>query len=133
MKTNQNCINCIHNKVCKLKQKYQQYDDFIYSHLDEIESDENFDYDLHIRCNEFTVIPDTPSFKDFNHNPIFVPTYPINDSNDCSNCQFFKTLMQDGTYIGDSPCTWCHKNQFNCTSDTATSTNKSNSKQILHS
>ena len=128
MKTNQNCINCIHNKVCKLKEKYAGYDDFIYSHLDKIESDENFDYDLHIRCNEFTVIPDLPIFKE--RHAISVPTSPINDSNDCSNCQFFKTLMQGGPYIGDSPCTQCYKNQF---SDSTISTNKSNSKQILHS
>lgn len=25
-----------------------------------------------------------------------------------------KTLLKEGSYVGDTPCTWCPKNQFSC-------------------
>jgi hypothetical protein len=33
----------------------------------------------------------------------------------CAECDWMKTLLKNGTYVGDTPCTWCNKNKFSCT------------------
>lgn len=39
----------------------------------------------------------------------------INQNKDpCADCDWMKTLLKTGTYVGDTPCTWCPKNQFSC-------------------
>lgn len=37
----------------------------------------------------------------------------------CAGCVWLENLLKDGIYVGDTPCTWCNKNRFNCSSDTA--------------
>lgn len=32
----------------------------------------------------------------------------------CAECDWMKTLLKNGTYVGDTPCTWCPKNKFSC-------------------
>lgn len=32
----------------------------------------------------------------------------------CAECDWMKTLLKNGTYVGDTPCTWCNKNKFSC-------------------
>jgi hypothetical protein len=61
--------------------------------------------------------------KDYHH-PAMVqnPTIPggigyqwPSDSTDpCAGCTWREHLLRDGVYIGDTPCTWCNKNKFNC-------------------
>ena len=61
--------------------------------------------------------------KDYHH-PAMVqnPTIPggigyqwPSDSTDpCAGCTWRENLLRDGVYIGDTPCTWCNKNKFNC-------------------
>lgn len=36
------------------------------------------------------------------------------DKDPCAECDWMKKLIRDGTYVGDTPCTWCNKNQFTC-------------------
>lgn len=61
--------------------------------------------------------------KDYHH-PAMVqnPTIPggigyqwPSDSTDpCAGCVWRENLNKGGIYIGDTPCTWCNKNQVNC-------------------
>lgn len=47
-------------------------------------------------------------------------------NNPCANCDFYKKLMLDRVYVGDTPCTWCQHNPFRVTCTnvyTATNTN----------
>lgn len=41
---------------------------------------------------------------------------PCTDQNKdpCAECDWMKTLLKNGTYVGDTPCTWCPKNKFSC-------------------
>jgi hypothetical protein len=41
---------------------------------------------------------------------------PCTDQNKdpCAECDWMKTLLKNGTYVGDTPCTWCNKNKFSC-------------------
>lgn len=32
----------------------------------------------------------------------------------CAECDWMKNLLKNGTYVGDTPCTWCPKNKFSC-------------------
>ena len=42
-------------------------------------------------------------------------TWPLETHNDpCEGCAWKTSLRSPGTYIGDSPCTWCTKNQVTC-------------------
>ena len=61
--------------------------------------------------------------KDYHHPTIVQnPTIPggtsyqwPSDSTDpCAGCSWRENLLRDGVYIGDTPCTWCNKNKFNC-------------------
>ena len=61
--------------------------------------------------------------KDFHHQlKVPEPTLPTgtgyqwpSDSADpCAGCAWRENLLRDGIYIGDTPCTWCNKNKFNC-------------------
>lgn len=109
MNTKQNCTNCSHNKVCRLKGKYEGYSTFISSHLDQVESDENFDFELHIKCNEFVEIPKIPDFdslfKNLKRDQIFIHRDPSIKS--CEECEFYSRLLKTGPYVGDCPCNWC--------------------------
>lgn len=98
MKTEQNCINCIHYKVCGLKKDYTDYDKFIYNQVEKIENNTNFNFDLHIKCNNFMEIPDTPSFKGFNQ---FIGTYPETICNNYAECN---ELVQKEKTIEDTIC-----------------------------
>lgn len=31
----------------------------------------------------------------------------------CAGCIWRENLLRDGSYVGDTPCTWCNKNKFN--------------------
>lgn len=41
---------------------------------------------------------------------------PCTDQNKdpCADCDWMKNLLKTGTYVGDTPCTWCSKNKFSC-------------------
>lgn len=41
---------------------------------------------------------------------------PCTDQNNdpCAECDWMKSLLKNGSYIGDTPCTWCLKNKFSC-------------------
>jgi hypothetical protein len=45
-----------------------------------------------------------------------IPTIgPNSTSTDpCAGCAWKENLSNGGIYVGDTPCTWCRKNQFNC-------------------
>ena len=43
---------------------------------------------------------------------------PTDSTNPCTGCVWLENLLKNGTYIGDTPCTWCNKGRFNCSSDT---------------
>lgn len=30
----------------------------------------------------------------------------------CAECEWLKELRKKGSYVGDTPCTWCTKNKF---------------------
>jgi hypothetical protein len=39
----------------------------------------------------------------------------------CDQCTWRKNLLENGSYVGDTPCTWCPHNKFSCTVSTAIS------------
>jgi hypothetical protein len=34
------------------------------------------------------------------------------DKDPCAKCDWLKKLIEEGSYTGDTPCTWCTKNKF---------------------
>jgi hypothetical protein len=43
-----------------------------------------------------------------------IPCTPdMTKTDPCAGCVWRENLLRDGFYIGDTPCTWCNKNQFN--------------------
>ena len=43
-----------------------------------------------------------------------IPCTPdMTKTDPCAGCVWRENLLRDGVYIGDTPCTWCNKNQFN--------------------
>lgn len=40
-------------------------------------------------------------------------------TNPCAGCSWLENLLKNGTYIGDTPCTWCNKNRFSSTTGTS--------------
>lgn len=41
---------------------------------------------------------------------------PCNEQDPCLTCDWYnKMLKNGGTYVGDTPCTWCDKNKFRST------------------
>jgi hypothetical protein len=43
-----------------------------------------------------------------------IPCTPdMTKTDPCAGCVWRENLLRDGIYIGDTPCTWCNKNQFN--------------------
>lgn len=72
-----------------------------------------------------------------------IPTIPFNTpsgTKDCQDCDWWKKITQPGgfTYVGDTPCTWCHKSpyKFTCdsisTSSTSSATLKGSTQGILN-
>lgn len=48
----------------------------------------------------------------------FCPSIPVpsptEETDSCTECEWLKTLQKNGSYVGDTPCTWCPKNKFSC-------------------
>lgn len=50
--------------------------------------------------------------------PNYTPNYgPSHEA--CADCSFYKTLKSGGTYVGDTPCTWCRYNVAWCSTTTS--------------
>ncbi len=48
-----------------------------------------------------------------------IPCTPdMTKTDPCAGCVWRENLLRDGLYIGDTPCTWCDKNKFNCITST---------------
>ena len=84
------------------------------------------DYYHPTRCPEL--------LKDTNY-PLQFSDPSINtDKDPCANCDWLKELMKKGSYIGDSPCTWCTKNKFiasECATTASTACNSVTDKVTL--
>ena len=72
--------------------------------------------------------------KDTNYPLQFSDTSINADKDPCANCGWLKELLEKGSYIGDTPCTWCTKNKFiasECVTQVSTSYNSVADKAVL--
>ena len=52
--------------------------------------------------------------QDITWPPDPIPCTPdMTKTDPCAGCVWLENLLRDGSYIGDTPCTWCNKNQYN--------------------
>ena len=99
------CSTCSHNNVCKYKDEFMKklnsldlaVDSFIRLSCECVYYSSN-------RYNTITY-RNLPQYGD----------YTSINADDCSNCDFRKKLLTDGTYIGDAPCDFCSKNPYKIT------------------
>ena len=101
----QDCHSCDHQAVCKYRDEFLKK----LSSLDI--SDSHF---IRMRCECIHYKQQTYNYRDItwlNSSDPIDTIYNVN-KDDCSNCDFMKTLLRDGSYIGDSPCEWCAKNPY---------------------
>lgn len=109
----QDCHSCDHQHVCKYKEEFLKK-------LNSLDlSAESF---IRLRCECIHYKQQTCNYREItwlNSSDPLDTIYQVN-KDDCSNCDFMKKLINDGSYIGDSPCEWCSKNPYkvSCESNT---------------
>ncbi len=54
------------------------------------------------------------SLKDLTWPPEPIPCIVNGEKDSCTDCAWLQDLLKNGSYIGDTPCTWCNKNKFSC-------------------
>lgn len=53
--------------------------------------------------------------QDITWPPNPIPCTPdMTKTDPCAGCAWRENLLRDGLYVGDTPCTWCNKNKFSC-------------------
>lgn len=121
-----NCNECIHSKVCRLKNVCERISKRLDNSLDittdEKESFEVGQFEVKLHCKDFELA--IPTIRGISEDKISYDGPGLElfgKSNPCIDCDWYKTYVLGGKiYIGDTPCNWCSKRQPYCSDRTAT-------------
>lgn len=92
------CDSCMYKHLCKYESKMRDK-------ISEISDKEN-DFITILSCKFYSQENLYTQPSNINKNDLF-------DELSCDSCDFYKTMLKNNkTYIGDTPCTFCHKNRM---------------------
>lgn len=90
----------------------------------------NYSSTRYVKCPDCGNLIYLPPYSNFPTIGEPIPTVPFNTplgTKDCQDCDWWKKITQPGgfTYVGDTPCTWCHKNPYTVTCDSISTSSTS--------
>lgn len=68
----------------------------------------------HLTKTKQKEVTEIPKLNYLTWPPEPIPCIVDGEKDPCADCAWLQDLLKNGSYIGDTPCTWCNKNKFRC-------------------